>query len=324
MSILPDCHVGKLLLFSTFIFISACVGSSGSDRQLSNNPAAPPPANTSPIAPQANVNIPNPTLTLLDTFPVSPNDDLTLVWSDEFDGAKLDPEIWFFETGDGTSQGIPGWGNNELQYYLPDNAQLADGLLTITARREQVGGFNFTSARINTRDRIAFRYGRIEARIRLPGGQGLWPAFWMLPQDSPYGGWPESGEIDIMEAINLGGTGGNDIFGTLHYSRPNGPGAPSAFEEIKYTVATNATENFHVYALEWDENEIRWYVDGILYAMQNSWFSTQGPFPAPFDHQFHIIFNVAVGGNFPGAPTNNTVFPVTMDVDWVRVYSGDP
>ncbi|RZV37065.1 MAG: glycoside hydrolase family 16 protein [Chromatiales bacterium] len=270
---------------------------------------------------QSNVNTSNPTLTVANNFEVSPGDALTLVWSDEFDGASLDPQTWFFETGDGSQYGIPGWGNNELEYYLPDNAQLVDGKLTITAREEQIGAFKYTSARINTRDRFAVRYGRIEARMRLPGGQGIWPAFWMLGQDSPYGNWPASGEIDIMEAVNLGGAGGNTVLGTIHY----GTSFPSDYEFSgeSYLVPSDATADFHTYAVEWDATEIRWYVDDVMYAMRNSWYST-GDFPAPFDVPFYLIFNVAVGGNLPGSPNATTTFPVTMEVDWVRVYSGEP
>ncbi len=252
---------------------------------------------------------------------VSPGDNLTLVFSEEFDGAQLDPAIWFLETGDGSQYGIPGWGNNERQYYLPDNAELSNGMLQITARAEQVGGYDYTSARINTRDRFAFRYGRIEASIRLPGGQGVWPAFWMLAQNSPYGGWAASGEIDIMEAVNLGGAGGNEVLGTIHYG---GESPANVFTSNTYTVPTDATQNFHTYALEWDQNEMRWYVDDVLYAMQNSWRSTAAPYPAPFDQAFYVILNVAVGGNLPGPPDNSTALPVTMDVDYIRVYSGEP
>lgn len=272
--------------------------------------------------PQSNVNIDNPTLTVYDNDEVSPGDTLTLVWSDEFDGAALDPETWFFETGDGSEYGIPGWGNNELQYYLPDNAQLSGGSLIIEAREQQIGAFRYTSARINTRDRFAFRYGRIEARMRLPGGQGVWPAFWMLAQDSPYGGWPASGEIDIMEATNLGVAGKNEVIGTLHY----GGSFPDdyAFRTSASQVPNDAQTEFHVYAVEWDAAEIRWYVDDVLYSMQNDWYSTGNAFPAPFDNPFHIIFNVAVGGNLPGSPNASTVFPVFMEVDWVRVYEGEP
>ena len=270
---------------------------------------------------QSNVNSDNPALTITTNDEVSPGDTLSLVWSDEFDATQLDPQAWFFETGDGTEYGIPGWGNNELQYYLPDSASLADGMLTITANEESIGVYDYTSARINTRDRFAFKYGRIEARMRLPAGQGIWPAFWMLSQDSPYGTWAATGEIDIMEAVNLGAAGGNEVFGTLHYG---GEFPDNVFTGDSYVVLTDPTVDFHVYAIEWDETEIRWYVDDVMYAVQNSWNSTAAPYPAPFDQPFYLIFNVAVGGNLPGSPNASTQFPVTMDIDWVRVYSGQP
>jgi len=308
-------NVRLTLQFLAPLLLVACGGGSGNGG--GNN--TPPVVNPPPSPPTGNVNISNPTLTFADNTAVS-SGALNLVWSDEFDDAQLDPEVWFFESGDGSQYGIPGWGNNELQWYLPDNAALANGLLTITAQEQNQSGKSYTSARINTRDRFAFRYGRIEARIRLPGGQGLWPAFWLLPQEDVYGGWAASGEIDVMEAVNLGGSGGNNVHGTIHYGAewPN-----NQFSGDAYMVATDATSDFHVYAFEWDETEMRWYVDGVLFGMQNSWSTSSASFPAPFDQSFHILLNVAVGGNWPGSPDANTVFPVTMDVDYIRVYSGN-
>ena len=304
-----------LLQATAVLVVSACGGGGGGE--------VPPVLTTPPPTPPStgNVNISNPTLTVMNNFEVSPGDTMTLVWSDEFNDAALDPEVWFFETGDGSQYGIPGWGNNELQYYLPNSAQLENGSLVITARAESQSGFNYTSARINTRDRFAFRYGRIEARMKLPGGQGLWPAFWLLPQDFAYGGWAASGEIDVMEAVNLGGSGGNTVHGTIHYG---GEWPNNVYTGDAYVVATDAQSEFHTYALEWDATEMRWYVDDVLYLVQSSWYSTNGNYPAPFDQPFYILFNVAVGGNWPGAPNGGTVFPVTMEVDWVRVYSGEP
>ncbi|HEY5642907.1 MAG TPA: glycoside hydrolase family 16 protein [Woeseiaceae bacterium] len=307
------------LLILALMFASCGGGGGGSVEPVVSNPPPPPPPPPPPTS--VNVNIDNPTLVVADNTPVAAGGNNTLVFSDEFDADRLDPEVWFFETGDGTEYGIPGWGNNELQWYLPDSAELKDGNLVITARRESVSGKSFTSARINTRDRFAFRYGRIEASIRLPGGQGLWPAFWLLPQDSVYGTWAASGEIDIVEAVNLGASGGNTVYGTIHYGGTF-PANVSSGEQ--YVVATDATTDFHVYALEWDEAELRWYVDDVLYAVRNNWSTTGAPFPAPFDQPFYILFNVAVGGNFPGAPSAATAFPVVMEVDYVRVYSGAP
>jgi beta-glucanase (GH16 family) len=155
----------------------------------------------------------------------------------------------------------------------------------------------------------------------MPKGQGLWPAFWLMPQDNAYGTWAASGEIDIVEAKNPGATGGNTIYGTIHYG---GQWPNNVLSEERYAVATDITADFHTYVLEWDQAEIRWYVDSTLFAVRNTWFTTAAPFPAPFDEQFYILLNLAVGGNFPGPPSASTVFPVTMEVDYVRVYSGVP
>ncbi|MCY4182936.1 MAG: glycoside hydrolase family 16 protein [Gammaproteobacteria bacterium] len=290
--------------------------------------AALPPAvlNAGPTevigeAARNNINIGNPALTIADNTPVAPGGGMRLVWSDEFDAARLDPATWFFETGDGSEYGIPGWGNDELQWYLPNSASIENGNLVITARRQAQNGFQYTSARINTRGRFALRYGRIEARIRLPAGPGLWPAFWLLPQEDAYGGWAASGEIDIMEAVNLGGSGGNTVHGTLHYGGawPNNRSSAN-----RHAVGGDITENFHVYALEWDEREMRWYVDDTLYATESEWSTTAASFPAPFDRPFYIILNLAVGGGFPGPPNAATNFPAALEVDYVRVYSGEP
>jgi beta-glucanase (GH16 family) len=308
------------LILGLTLTLAACGGGGGGGGGGNPPISDPPPVPDPDPGPVSNVNISNPTLVREDNNPIGAN-GMTLVWSDEFDAAQLDPELWFFESGDGSQYGLNGWGNNELQWYEPDSAQLSGGLLVITARNESSNGRDYTSARINTRDRFAFRYGRIEARIRLPGGQGLWPAFWLLPQDDAYGTWAASGEIDIMEAVNLGVNGSNDVHGTLHYG---GEWPNNTFSGAAYTGASSATDDFHDYAIEWDAGQIRWYVDGVMYAMQNSWSSSGGPFPAPFDQQFYILLNVAVGGNFPGAPDASTEFPVTMEVDYVRVYSGNP
>ena len=207
-----------------------------------------------------------------------------------------------------------------MQWYLTDSALIENGLLTITARRESQNGYDYTSARLHTRSRFAFRYGRIDARIRLPGGQGLWPAFWLLPQEDTYGYLGR-----VRRNRHHGGAeprrnrSGNTVFGTLHYG---GVSPDNVFSGNEYVVPGSATDEFHLYALEWDPNEIRWYVDDVLYAMQNFWHTTSADYPAPFDQPFYILLNVAVGGRFPGAPSPATEFPVTMEADYVRVYSG--
>ena len=240
-----------------------------------------------------------------------------LVWSDEFDGAAVDLGKWTFQLGDGTEVGLPGgWGNNELQYYQAENATVAGGLLTITAKEEAVGGLDYTSARMRSLAKGDWTFGRMEMRAKMPIGQGFWPAFWMLPSDtSIYGPWAASGEIDIVEYI---GSEPDVIFGTLHYGA-SFPG--NVFSSTEYLLPSGTfNDDFHVFAMEWEFGEIRWYIDGVLFATRNDWFSTGGPFPAPFDVDFHLLLNMAVGGNLPGPPDGTSVFPQEYVIDYVRVY----
>lgn len=243
-----------------------------------------------------------------------------LVWSDEFDGPGLNDANWEIMLGDGTAYGLPaGWGNNERQFYTarPENVFVSNGLLHIVARREPFAGYGYTSARIRTLNKQDFLYGRMEARIRLPEGAGIWPAFWMLPTNSPYGGWAASGEIDIMESVNIATT----IHGTIHHG-DQWPG--NVFSGGTLETGTNYAADFHNYAVEWSPDRLRWFVDGQLYHTETSpnWFSTLAPGNprAPFDNAFHFLLNVAVGGNFPGPPDDPSIFPQEMLVDWVRVY----
>ena len=241
-----------------------------------------------------------------------------LVWSDEFDGNAVDLSKWTFQLGDGSEVGLPGgWGNNELQYYTEDNATVENGLLTITAREESVApGFDYTSTRIRSLAKGDWTFGRMEMRAKMPIGQGMWPAFWMLSSDtSIYGTWAASGEIDIMEYI---GSEPNRIFGTIHYGA-SFPG--NIFSSTDYFLPSGTfADDFHVYAIEWELGEIRWYLDGVEYASRDNWFSTGGPFPAPFDVDFHLLLNLAVGGNLPGPPDATTAFPQEFVIDYVRVY----
>lgn len=242
-----------------------------------------------------------------------------LYWQDEFDGSQLDLSNWEPMIGNGQDYGIPGWGNNELQYYTntASNIAVSGGTLKITARRQNFGGQAYTSARLRTANRVDFKWGRIEGRMKLPSTRGIWPAFWMLPTGSPYGGWASSGEIDIMESVNQA----DRIYGTIHHGAPwpNNTQGGADFAD-----GTDFSENFHVYTVEWDPNQIRWYLDGRLYGTRssNQWFSTSAPNNprAPFDHEFHLLLNVAVGGNFPGNPDGTSQFPQTLEVDYVRVY----
>jgi beta-glucanase (GH16 family) len=236
-----------------------------------------------------------------------------LVWSDEFDGAALDLSKWEFEVN------ARGGGNNELQYYVTNNVRLRDGHLVIEARREQYTGpegtRDYTSSRLRTRRKGDWLYGRFDVRAKMPDGRGLWPAIWMMPTDARYGGWPHSGEIDIMEFL---GHEPDKVHGTLHYSRPGGR---HTYTGTNTTLASGTfAEDFHVFRLEWGTHAMRWYVDDRLFQTQTNWQSRTNAFPAPFDQRFHLILNLAVGGNWPGSPDATTTFPQQMVVDYVRVY----
>lgn len=238
-----------------------------------------------------------------------------LVWSDEFDGKEIDWTKWAVE------ENGHGGGNGEMQFYAdrPENLRIENGALVIEARKEKFNSAgvekDYSSGRMRTKRRASWKYGRFEARAKLPTGRGVWPAIWMLPETSKYGGWAASGEIDIMELV---GHEPNKVHGTLHYgaSWPNNKHTGAPFE-LKSGIFA---DDFHVFAIEWEEGVIRWYVDGALYQTQTKWNSANGAFPAPFDQPFHLVLNVAVGGGWPGPPDDKTVFPQRMTVDWVRVY----
>lgn len=233
-----------------------------------------------------------------------------LMWSDEFDYTGYpDPTYWTPETGG------DGFGNNELQYYTAndlDNASVDTGYLTITAIEENFGGRNYTSARLITRNKYEFMYGKVEARIRTPYGQGIWPAFWLLGENISEVGWPACGEIDILELVG-GNDSDDDVHGTLHWDN-NGDHASYG---SSYSLESGIfADDFHLFSVEWSPTTIRWYVDGIQYHV----ISITGDELSEFHNDFFILLNVAVGGNWPGSPDGTTVFPQTMDVDYVRVY----
>lgn len=236
-----------------------------------------------------------------------PSDTWKVVWSDEFEGASgaaVDTAKWAYDSG-------PNWYNGELQDYTTGatNASLdGDGNLVIEARKEAREGRDYTSARIKTEGKKTFTYGRFEGRMKLPAGQGMWPAFWMLGGNS----WPNTGEIDIMENL---GREPSIVHGTIH-----GPGySAAAGPTAMYTLGGGAkfADDFHVFAIEWEASAIRWYVDGSLY-------STKTPADISgktwvYDHGFFFILNLAVGGEWPGNPDSTTVFPQKMVIDYVRV-----
>jgi beta-glucanase (GH16 family) len=245
--------------------------------------------------------------------------DWQLVWSDEFNGTSVNSNNWTFDTGTGPP--YPGWGNNELEYYTarPENVFVTNGLLHIVARKESYSGSAYTSAKLKTFGLFSQTYGRFEFSEKLPTGQGYWPALWMMPRDSVYGGWAASGEIDIMENK---GSNPTTVGGTIHYG---GTYPSNVYSTLTYTLpAGQFVTDFHTYALEWYSNSINWLVDGQLYETRTSWYSSGAPYPAPFNEPFYIIMNLAVGGNYGGNPDTNTVFPGEMLVDYVRVYTATP
>ena len=233
-----------------------------------------------------------------------------LVMSEEFDvdGAPK-TALWSYNLGTGSN----GWGNNELQYYTDasQNIKVEGGMLKITAIKESYMGSGYTSARILTKGKFEQKYGRMEARIKMPWGKGLWPAFWMLGANSDTVIWPQCGEIDIMEYL---GSKPTSMFGTVH-----GPGYSGGNAISKnYTLINDRFDNdFHVFGIEWGENYINYYVDDVLY---NQITPKDVPGEWVFNQPFYIILNMAVGGKFPGSPNSETVFPQTMSVDYVRVY----
>lgn len=239
-----------------------------------------------------------------------------LVWSDEFNYEGLPDSLkWGYDKGTGCPQNC-GWGNKELQYYTwnrAENARVQNGHLIIEARREEYQGAAYTSARLASRNKGDWQYGRMEIRAKLPAGRGLWPAIWMLPTQWEYGGWPRSGEIDIMENV---GYWPDSVFGTVHTKAYNGMLGTQITKGISHPDLSSA---FHVYAIEWTADSISFLVDGQSY---NHFKNDRTGFAAwPFDKEFHLLLNIAVGGNWGGKfGVDEAVFPRQMIVDWVRVY----
>lgn len=234
-----------------------------------------------------------------------------LVWSDEFDYTGLpDSSKWSYDTGG------DGWGNNELQYYTAnraENARVENGLLVLEARKEAIEGRSYSSARLVSRQKGDWQYGMIEVRAQLPQGRGIWPAIWMLPTDWQYGDWPRSGEIDIMEFV---GYAPDSIYGSVH---------TESFNHVKGTQSTGGVfmpdqgKAFHVYAIAWEKNSIRFFFDGREYHRFDN--NHQGWQAWPFDQRFHLLLNIAVGGNWGGKNgIDENIFPQRMLVDYVRVY----
>ncbi|MFM6935157.1 MAG: family 16 glycosylhydrolase [Flavobacteriales bacterium] len=232
----------------------------------------------------------------------------SLVWNDEFNGTTLSSD-WTFDIGTGSG----GWGNNELQYYNNQNYLVDNGYLEITAKNQAFNSQLYTSTRLKTQGIKSWKYGRIDIRAALPYGQGIWPALWMLGDNISTVGWPACGEIDIMELV--GGSGANDrtVYGTGHWS-DNGTHAQQGGNKV--LPSGKFSDEFHVFSIIWNQNSITWLVDDVPYNTLN----TTPAGLSEFQEKFFLIFNVAVGGNWPGNPDGTTVFPQTMYVDYVRVF----
>ncbi len=238
--------------------------------------------------------------------------DYNLVWRDEFDGTMVSND-WTFQIGDGCPD-LCGWGNDELQFYKEENTNVADGWLTITAKPETAGNRTYTSSRLITQGKQSFTYGRIDIRAVMPKGQGLWPALWMLGESIEQIGWPNCGEIDIMEMVG-GSTNNNDgtVHGTVHWDSNGNYANYGGSTELEYGTLSDEP---HVYSIIWDEREIRWFIDDVQYHVIDI---TPGDLEE-FHQPHFFIMNVAVGGRWPGNPDGSTLFPQEMRVDYIRVF----
>lgn len=234
---------------------------------------------------------------------------MKLSWKDEFNGTELNTADWTYEIGNGTD----GWGNAELQYYRKENTSVSGGFLSITAKKEAFGGFQYTSSRLKTQYNKSFKYGRIDIRAKLPKGQGIWPAIWMLGANIEEKKWPYSGEIDIMELVGGGAGKDNTVYGTIHYDNEG------TYDHVTKSYALSKgdfSDQFHVFSISWDETKIIWLVDDVAFYTQDITAATMNEFHEPF----FMLLNVAVGGRWPGSPDSSTSFPQKMTVDYVRVF----
>ncbi len=234
---------------------------------------------------------------------------MKLIWQDEFNGTGLNAANWSYDIGNGCPNQC-GWGNNELEYYRAENSWVEDSVLTIEARKENFQGFAYTSTKIKTQNKFSFKYGRVDIRAVLPKGQGIWPALWMLGNNINSVGWPACGETDIMELV---GHTPNIVHGTIHWDNQGAYAFTTGQTTLDSGIFADA---YHVFSITWDAQTIKWYLDDKLY-------KTSDISPAAmseFHQDFYLVFNVAVGGNWPGNPNSTTVFPQKMMVDYIRVF----
>ncbi|MEI7542528.1 MAG: glycoside hydrolase family 16 protein [bacterium] len=246
---------------------------------------------------------------IISTATVTPPAGMTLVWSDEFNGTTINRENWNYDIGGS------GWGNNELEYYTSRtvNAYVESGKLVIQALAENYGGMSYTSARLKSENLVYKTYGRIEASIKLPIGQGIWPAFWMLGNNIGTVGWPACGEVDILEMIGGGSGRDNKYYGTAHW---NDSGHQFQGGNGLVTWPATLSDSYHTYAIEWTATQIKWYFDNNLYYTIDTSDIVMNELRLPT----FIVLNLAVGGSWPGNPDGTTTFPQKMFVDWVRWY----
>ncbi len=311
-----------LLLFATGAMVVAACGSVSDDTPSEAEPAAgtaaatasaPPTSASATTVPPTIAVAPTTTIATPDPIPPDPPEGMELVWSDEFDGDEIDPANWTYDIGGW------GWGNGEAQYYTdrPDNARVENGLLVIELRQEKFEDSYYTSARLLTRELQEFQYGRIEARLKVPKGAGTWPAFWMLGSGfeqeaaDPANRWPNVGEIDIMEYV---GREPDLVIGTIHGPGYAGAGGRSHWNRQDFDIG----DDFHTFAVDWDESGIRWFFDGAMYAEIGPDDIDRGEWV--FDKPFFIILNLALGGTLGGTIDLDLEFPIRYHVDYVRVY----
>jgi beta-glucanase (GH16 family) len=247
-------------------------------------------------------------LSIEKTIQIAVTKGAVVVWSDEFDGASLNSTYWTQESGNNG-----GWGNNELEYYQGANSTVADGYLTITAKAESVGGQSYTSSRIISKGKKEFKFGRVDIKAKLPKGQGIWPALWMLGANIGSAGWPACGEIDIMELIGGGAGRDNTVHGTVHWS--NASNNWTYVGGSKTLSQGNFSDDFHVFSVVWTSTSIIWKLDDVQFYSKDITPEEM----SEFRNNFFLIFNIAVGGNWPGNPDESTVFPQQMIIDYVRL-----
>jgi len=306
------------LLLPIILLALVAVGCQSDEAAEPATAAVEQPEATAPPSPTAvptATSIPTSTpIATPEPLPAEAGQGWQLVWSDEFDGDAINPDNWTYDIGGW------GWGNGEAQYYTerPENARVENGLLVIEARQEKFEDKYYTSARLITQGLHEFQYGRIEARIKVPPGAGLWPAFWMLgadfnrnPDDPNDSNWPHSGEIDIMEYV---GREPDLVMGTAHGPGYSGAGGLGRWNRQDYPIA----DDFHTFAIEWNETGITWFYDGQEYFTLTH--EVVGDREWVFDKEFFILLNVAIGGSFGGTIGLDTQFPANMYVDYVRVY----